>query len=274
MSGLHETFDDIAAEITPVVPPVDQAMLRGRKARSRRRATAVSATAGAMALATAAAVGLPALASHPTEGTASAARPLSNVFLVRPVLLRVPQGSATRYGDAAKVNAATMKLFDKLTCTPGPNAYTVDDSWKATAGYSAASAQYDEASSQVVACDASGGKYVLDKAVFRDSGITSVAAGQERNTRQWLVNVTVDRSAAATLGTLTASQYNRYYSGYQQGNADDAVLDSVAFVINGDVQSAPEVDQPVTDGHLEIAGPVPDGFTQAQAQALAARMRA
>jgi hypothetical protein len=283
VSGLHETFDDIAAEITPVDPPIDRTMLRGRTVRNRRRATAISGTAGVMALVAAAAVGIPALASRPARqggaaspatGTASTAKPFSDVLLVRPVLLHAPLHSATSYGDATKVSAATMRLFDKLKCTPGPSAYTVNDSWKATVGYSAAPARYDEANSQVVACDASGGKYVLDKAVFRDSDITSIAAVQERNTGQWVVDVTLDGSAAAAFGTLTTNQYSTYWSGSQHGNEDDAVLDSTAFVINGDVQSAPETSQPITAGHMEIAGPAPAGFTKAQAEALVGQVKA
>jgi len=283
VSGLHETFDDIAAEITPIDPPIDAAMLRGRKVRNRRRAAAVSGTAGAMALVAAAAVAIPALASHPARQggpagpateTTSTAKPFSDVLLVRPVLWYAPLHSATGYGDATAVSAATMKLFDKLKCTPGPNAYTVNDSWKATVGYSAASAHYDEPGSQIVACDASGGKYVLDKAVFRDSDITSIAAAQQRNTGQWVVNVTLDGSAAAAFGTLTTNQYNNYWSGDQHGNQDDAVLDSIAIVINGDVRSAPETSQPITAGQIEIAGPAPAGFTEAQAQAIAAQVKA
>ncbi len=125
---------------------------------------------------------------------------------------------------------------------------------------------------QIVACDDRGGRYVLGKAVFRHSDITSIATGQERNTGQWVVDVTLDGSAAAAFGTLTTNQYNNYWSGYQHGNEDDAVLDYIAFVINGDVQSAPETSQPITTGKMEIAGPPPVGFTKAQA--LAAEVKA
>src|SRR6202035_2681851 len=108
-------------------------------------------------------------ATGPAAGTSGTARPFSDGVLVRPDLLYTPLHSATSYGDAAEVNAATIRLFDKLVCRPGANAYTVNDSWKATVGYPAASAQYGAPNSQIVSCDASGGKYVLDKAVFRNS---------------------------------------------------------------------------------------------------------
>jgi hypothetical protein len=282
VSGLHEAIDDIAAEITPVDPPVDLTMLRGRKMRNRRRATVISGAAAAMALVAAAAVGIPALASRPARqggatgpatGAAGAVRPIGEaVLLVRPVLYYSFLHSATGYGDASEVNAATMKLFNELKCTPGPSAYTVDPSWKATVGYSDAQAQYDDPNSQIVSCDASGGKYILDKAVVQDKDITRTASSQEKNTGQWIVDVTLDAKAQAAFGTLTTNQYSHYYSGFQSGNEDDAVLDQIAVVLDGNVQSAPETAGAITGGQLEIAGPQPGGFTRARAQALAAEL--
>ena len=78
---------------------------------------------------------------------------------------RAPSPAAD-YGDAGLVSAATMKLFGELKCTPGANG-NVNDAWKATVGYTPQQAQWDDAGSQVVSCDASGAKYVLDKAVFK-----------------------------------------------------------------------------------------------------------
>ena len=50
MTGLHEALDDIAAEITPIDPPVELAMRLGGKKRHRRRIAAITGTAGAVAL--------------------------------------------------------------------------------------------------------------------------------------------------------------------------------------------------------------------------------
>ena len=62
---------------------------------------------------------------------------------VRPVYLEEPYipPSATRtspaaYGDSTLVNAATLRLFDKEVCQPGPDANTVNPSWQKTVGYS------------------------------------------------------------------------------------------------------------------------------------------
>jgi hypothetical protein len=43
MTGLHEALDDIAAEITPIDPPVELAMRVGHKRRHRRRIAALGA---------------------------------------------------------------------------------------------------------------------------------------------------------------------------------------------------------------------------------------
>jgi hypothetical protein len=280
MTGLHETFADMAAEIRPADPPVELTMLRGRRVRSRRRTAVGAGVACAVALVVGAAVGIPALTGRPAgqggavgqggAGTSTTVKPLGDAFQVRPVLLRASPGSTTEYGDARLVNAATMRLFDKLTCAPGLNDIAVDDHWKATVGYAAA--QWNAPGSEIVSCDAAGDKYVLGQAVFGAKDISSVAVGEQRNSGQWVVDLALNGKAAAAFGTLTTKQYNTYYSGVERGNEDDAVLDSIAVVINGDVQSAPETDGPITSGMAEITGPQPAGFTGAQAKALAAQL--
>ena len=269
MTGLREALDDIAAEITPIDPPVEPAMRLGRKKRHKRRIAAITGTAGAMALSAAAVVGIPALTGPAsTPGTASGA----GVPLARPVLLESPQGSAKEYGDAHLVNTATLRLFHRLTCTPVPSSLSgvvTNDAWKATVGYTAA--QWNAAGSEVVSCDASGGKYVLGKAVILDSQVTSTTAQHLQNTGQWVVDVTFNSAATAAFAQLTTSQATLYYPA-SQSNWNDAVLASTAFVINGDVQSAPVTEAPITIGKLMIAGPASSGLTEAEAEALAAQL--
>jgi preprotein translocase subunit SecD len=175
----------------------------------------------------------------------------------------------TTYGNSSLVNAATMKLFDKLACTPGPNSTTVNDNWKATVGYTLGQDQYDDTSSQIVSCDPNGYKYVLGPAVFEGTDLTGVSTGLEQNTTQWIVQLTLNSKAASALGTQSTNQYNDYYSGYQSGNIDDEYLDQTAIVLDGDVQSAPVTTQPLTTGSFQIEGPSPNGFTEAQATQLA-----
>ena len=273
MTGLHEALDDIATEITPIDPPVELAMRLGRRKRHRRRIAAITGTAGAMALSAVAVVSIPALtgpASTPTltPGTARG----TGIPLARPVLLESPHGSAKEYGDAHLVNTATLRLFQRLTCTPVPGGLSgaaTNDAWKAAVGYTAA--QWNAAGREVVSCDASGGKYVLGKAVVLDSQVTSATAQHSQNTGQWVVDVTLNSAATKAFAQLTTSQATRYYPA-SQSNWNDAVLASTAFVINGDVQSAPVTEAPITIGKLMIEGPAGRGFTEAEAGALAARL--
>jgi preprotein translocase subunit SecD len=175
----------------------------------------------------------------------------------------------TTYGNASLVNAATMKLFNKLVCKPGPNSTTVNESWKATVGYTLNADQYDDTSSQIVSCDPSGMKYALGPAVFEGPDVTSVNTGILQNTTQWVVDLTLNGKAAAAFGTLTTNQYNSYYANAQAGNLNDQYLDQTALVLDGSVQTAPETSSPITAGNVQITGPAPNGFTQDQANQLA-----
>jgi len=269
MTGLHEALDDIAAEITPLDPPVELAMRLGRRKRHGRRAAAIAGTAGAMALTAVALAGLPALTGPAsTPATASGAR----MPLARPVLLESPQGSAQEYGDADLVNAATLRLFHRLACTPvksAPSDVVTSDSWKASVDYT--TAQWNAPGSEVVSCDTSGDKYILGQAVIVGSQVTSATAEQLPNNGQWVVDVTLDGAATAAFAKLTTSQATVYYPA-SSANGSDAVLASTAIVINGDVQSAPVIEAPITDGKLMISGSQPAGFTSAEAEDLAAQL--
>ena len=273
MTGLHEALNDIAAEITPIDPPVELAMRLGHKRRHRRRTAAIAGTAGALALSAVAVFGLPALtgpASTPTH-TLGAAKG-AGIPLARPVLLESPRGSAQEYGDAHLVNPATLRLFQRLTCTPGPSGLggaVTNDAWKATVGYTAT--QWNASGSEVVSCDASGVKYVLGQAVILDSQVTSATARHLPNTGQWAVDVTLNRAATKAFAQLTTSQATRYYPA-SQSNFNDAVLSSTAFIINGNVQSAPLTAAPITGGKLMIAGTGTTNITKAEAEALAAQL--
>ena len=125
---------------------------------------------------------------------------------------------------------------------------------------------------EVVSCDASGGKYVLGQAVILDSQVTSATARQLPDTGQWAVDVTLNSAATKAFAQLTTSQATRYYPA-SQSNQNDAVLASTAFVINGNVQSAPVTAAPITAGKLQIAGTGTTGITKAEVEALAAQLR-
>ena len=179
--------------------------------------------------------------------------------------------SATYFGAARQVNPATMKLFSKLRCTPGRNG-DVSDAWKSTVGYAPQQAQWDDVGRQIVSCDASGGKYVLDKAVFKGTDVIAESAGLLPNSTQWVVNLTLDRAATTTFGALTTRQYDNYYPGVGSSQ-DDAVLDQTAMVLDGDVVSAPQTRDALTTGQFQVSGPGSAPFTQAQATQLANQLK-
>jgi preprotein translocase subunit SecD len=170
------------------------------------------------------------------------------------------------------VTTATLRLFQRLTCTPVPSGLSgavTNDAWKATVGYTAA--QWNATGSEVVSCDASGVKYVLGKAVILDSQVTSATARHLQNTGQWAVDVTLNSAATTAFAQLTTSQATRYYPA-SRSNWNDAVLASTAFVINGNVQPAPVTEAPITIGKLMIAGTGTTGITEVEAEALAAQL--
>jgi preprotein translocase subunit SecD len=223
------------------------------------------------------------LASSPTAtptSTASAKATTKTSATATPTASATPSGTAsanpgasastsTTFGDPSAVNAATMKKFDALVCKPGPNQYTVDDSWKATVpGYTEDASPWDTANIQTVSCDAAGNKYVLGPAVVQGTEISSVDAALDTSNNQWVVNITLNSAGASAFGTMTTNQYDKYYSGFQSGNEDDAVLDQIGITLDGDVSSAPETNGALTSGSFQITGPQPNGFSQAQATQL------
>lgn len=289
MSGLKEAFDDIAAEISPVDPPVELTMRQGKRINNGRLAAVVGGTSGTIVLTVGALLGFPVLFGHasgprPTYTVAGPAiarpaypkpttqpgGPVSGLPLLRPVLLESSDGSTTEYGNPQLVNAATLTLFGKLTCAPGPNAATADDHWKTAVGY--ATEQWNAAGSQVVSCDPAGTKYVLGPAVVTMPEVTSATTARVANNSQWGVDVTLNRAGTASLGAVTKNQYGSYYPG-SSTSRDNAALDSIALVLNGDVYDAMLTAGPLTSGQLQLAGPQPGGFTtEAEAQALAGRL--
>jgi preprotein translocase subunit SecD len=184
----------------------------------------------------------------------------------RQVLLWEPDTGTTYFGNASLVSPATMKLFSKLRCMPGSNG-NVSDAWKPTVGYAPQQARWDDVGSQIVSCDARGGKYVLDKAVFKGTDVTSENVGLLPNSSQWVVNLALDGAATTAFGALTTRQYDNYYPGIDSSE-DDAVLDQTAMVLDGNVVSAPQIDDALASGQFQVSGPSSAPFTQAQADQL------
>jgi preprotein translocase subunit SecD len=167
-----------------------------------------------------------------------------------------PSASSSAYGDTSLVGKNTLGLFDKLVCKPGDGT-----SWKKTVGYTT-SYDYDNPNVQVVSCDSSGDKFVLDKAVVPGKQIGSATATVS-NTNQWEVDLTLKSAGSAAFAKLTAQQATDYWPNAAT-NADDAELDRVAIVLDGNVVTAPETKGSIPGGIFTISG----GFTQATATQL------
>jgi preprotein translocase subunit SecD len=179
--------------------------------------------------------------------------------------------ATTSFGDAGLVNAATMKLFNELKCTPGTDG-NVTNRWQSTVGYTQQQDQWDDSGRQTVSCDASGGKYVLDQAVFQGTDVTAVNAGQLPNSTAWAVSLKLDGAATQSFGALATKQYDNYYPNISS-NEDDAVLDQTAMVLDGDVVSAPHIEAALTAGDIQVTGSPSAPFSKAQATRLASELQ-
>ena len=256
---------------SPSATPTGTAKSGATAAPTPSAAASASASPKASAQAESAALASPS-ATPTATGTAAAKASTTPKASATPTASATPSptstaATSTAYGNASLVNAATMKLFDKLVCKPGPNATTVDNSWKGSVGYTEGGDQWDNRTGQTVSCDASGTKYVLGPSIFEGTQLTGVTAGIEPNSTQWIVNLTLDGAASKAFGTVTTNQYNNYYPD-STTNQNDAALDQTAIVLDGNVQSSPETDGALTSGSFMIQGPQPQGFTEDQATQL------
>jgi preprotein translocase subunit SecD len=156
-----------------------------------------------------------------------------------------PTGSAaTTAGDPSAVDPAVMKLFEKLNCSNYSK-------WKSTINYT--EPQWDAPDKQTVACDKNGVKYVLDKAVFLGTDVTNESSGIDSTSNQPVVNLTLNGKATKAFGQLTATQATKYKPSAST-NADDAVLDQTAIVLDGNVVSAPGTTEAIPAGQVQITG--------------------
>lgn len=178
-----------------------------------------------------------------------------------------PASATGPFGAPNQVDPAVRQLFDKLVCKPGPNANTVNDSWKATVGYTNEKSQWDDPNSQTVSCDPTGAKFVLGKTVFDGTDVTSVQPQLQQNSTGWVVGINLNSRATRAWGDLTTRQYQQYYP-TAQTNEDHYALNQNAVVLGGDVVEAAQTQGALTAGSFQISGGG-SGFTEQQANDLA-----
>jgi preprotein translocase subunit SecD len=165
-----------------------------------------------------------------------------------------PSGAAETTGDKTLVNKATLALFNKVNCA--------DKNWKQQA-YGSTTA-FDDQNSQIVSCDSTGVKYVLDTAPVIGQDLTGATA-QLNSSSQWIVNFNLNGKGSNAFANLTTQMVGKYFS----GGAETSVLDQFAIVLDGAVISAPQVTGAITGGTGQITGGGTSGFTQAGATSLA-----
>jgi preprotein translocase subunit SecD len=163
-------------------------------------------------------------------------------------------------GDASMVNPDVLKVFNKLDCTKA--------NWKSQIGYT--TAIYDNPARQIVACANpgvgyhAGTKFVLAPAKVLGKQVTSAQAGtassQQSLSDKWQVNLSLDSAGAKAFGDLTSQLVSKYYT----GSTTSSVLDDVAIVLDGQIVSAPQIQQAIPGGSAQITY-----FPQAEAQNLA-----
>ncbi len=166
---------------------------------------------------------------------------------------KVLSTTADGSGDASVLTKATARKFDELNCAA--------KNWKSQI-YGANPNAWDNPSVQTVSCY-QGVKYAMAAAVVQGKDIDNVAAQDE--TSGWIVTFDVKNPAAKALGTLTTGMVSKYYSSSE--GAATSPLDLLAVVLDGTVQSAPEVQTAISTSVQVNGGST--GFTQTQASQLA-----
>jgi preprotein translocase subunit SecD len=242
-----------SSSASPSASPSTSASPSASASSSAKPSTSASATPSATAKASTSALIVGDSASPSASATATPKASASATPSPSPSATSTSSASSA-IGDTSEVNAATMKLFDKLVCKPGANSTTPNDSWKSTVGYTPQLSQWDDVNSQIVSCDAEGDKYVLGPSAFTGNQVSSVSPQLEQNSTGWVVSITLNGAATKTWGNLTTKLYNDYYSGWQSGDEEDSVLNQTAVVLDGDVVTAAETESALTSGTFEIDG--------------------
>jgi preprotein translocase subunit SecD len=135
-----------------------------------------------------------------------------------------------------------MQLFNKLNCN-NPN-------WKTSIGYT--EAIWDNPNTQVVSCGSGGLKYVLGQAVVLGTDVTSASSGIDTTTNGWVVNLSLNGKATKAFGDLTSTQASKYFP-TASTNPNNQALDQTAIVLDGSVISAPETQQAIPGGQVQIS---------------------
>ena len=150
-------------------------------------------------------------------------------------------GSTTGSAGAPAPSSAQQAEFAALQCTPKEQEEL--------------RAQNADVASDVLACDRDGTtKYLLGPADVQGTEVKSADAGLDQNGTGWQVNLSFKSKGTREFGDLTQRVVNL-----------PSPTNQVAIVLDGVVQSAPQIINPILGGQAQITG----NFTQKQATDLA-----
>jgi preprotein translocase subunit SecD len=119
--------------------------------------------------------------------------------------------------------------------------------------------QRDLPSQPLLACDEDGNRYLLGPAMVEGTDVTDASAGIPQNGVNYVVQLEFNDEGADAFGEVTT----RIAGTGQQ----------LAIVLDGQVLSAPQNDEPITGGQAEISGGSDNPFTQEEAESLANSLR-
>ncbi|WP_448720502.1 protein translocase subunit SecD [Microbacterium natoriense] len=115
----------------------------------------------------------------------------------------------------------------------------------------------------LIACDPSGtAKYLLGPAELDGTAITDATSGRDPKSGAWLVQLTMTADGADAFGKVSTRLY-------QNKLASLSPRDQFAFVLDGSVISAPQMNGQILDGRPSISG----SFTQESSKTLADQLK-
>lgn len=115
----------------------------------------------------------------------------------------------------------------------------------------------------IIACDpANTAKYILGPAELDGTAITDATAGRDPQNNAWVVQLTMNADGTEKFGQVSTRLYQNKLAGATP-------RDQFAFVLDGRVISAPQMNGQILDGRPSISG----SFTQESATALADQLK-
>ncbi|MDF2492006.1 MAG: protein-export rane protein SecD [Microbacterium sp.] len=159
-----------------------------------------------------------------------------------PTLPASPTASPTSGSDTSWITPALQAQFQAYNCADENN--------------DPANAPADE---PLITCDATGtAKYILGPVELDGESISDASAGVVQNSGAWAINIVFNGEGTEDFAAISQRIYPL-----------TTPLNQFAFVLDGDVLSAPSMNAIITDGKPQITG----DFTQESAQTLADQLK-